>query len=291
MAYPLKRPIQASKLANELGLDFVGTKQEFWSVGNLSDARAGTLVFSRKNIEEVAEGCVYIADHSEIENFGGNVSVLQSISPRIDFMRALKWLSDQNLFLIELNPPKIHPSTQIGQNVFVDSNCDIEENCIIEPNVVILRGTKIGKNSRIRANSTIGSDGFGFERLSDGSILRFIHLGGVQIGENVEIGANSCVARGALGDTLIEDNVKIDNLVHIAHNVRIAKGAIIIAGAEISGSCFLGENSWVGPNACVIEKVSIGAGSFVGIGSTVIRSIPAGEVHVGNPAKYLRETK
>jgi acetyltransferase-like isoleucine patch superfamily enzyme len=290
MAYPLKPTINSSRLATALGLEHLGREVEINSVGSLSDVLAGCLVFSGKELDDVVVGGVYIGRPRGSQSFDFDACVLISQSPRLDFMKALQWLHDQHLFLIEGVPPQIHSSAKIGRNVVIEENCVIAEDVEIEPNVVILRGTKIGKKSRIRANSTIGSDGFGFERLSDGSVLRFIHLGGVSIGENVEIGANTCISRGTLKDTVIEDHAKIDNLVHVAHNVHISRGAMLIAGCEVSGGCVVGENSWVGPNACVIEKVSIGDGALVGIGSTVIRSVPPGEIHAGNPAKFLRKT-
>jgi UDP-3-O-[3-hydroxymyristoyl] glucosamine N-acyltransferase len=291
MAYPIARSIRSSKLSFELGLKQAGTDVEFDKVGSMSDAGASCLVFSRAKVEKLFEGCVYICDRLALETYDGKASVLLSDNPRLDFMRALKWLKDVGLLQAKLSPPQIHPSAHLGHNVFIENNCTIGEGVIIEPNVVILQGTKIGKNSRIRANSTVGSDGFGFERMVDGDVLRFIHLGGVRIGVEVEIGANCCIARGALDDTVIEDHVKIDNLVHVGHNALISRGAILTAGAEISGGCIVGANSWIGPNSSLIEKVSIGEGALVGIGSTVIRSVPSGEVYVGNPAKFLRKTK
>ena len=116
-----------------------------------------------------------------------------------------------------------------------------------------------------------------------------MHLGGVDIGENVEIGAVNSVVRGALGNTVIQDYVKTDNLVHIAHNCFIGKGSLLTACAEISGSVTLGKNVWLGPNCSLNNKISIGDKSFIGLGAVVTKNIPPNEVWAGNPARFIKK--
>jgi UDP-3-O-[3-hydroxymyristoyl] glucosamine N-acyltransferase len=148
----------------------------------------------------------------------------------------------------------IHPSAKIGKNVeiasnvFVGQNVEIGDNSIIGPNSAILDGVVIGSNCIINPNvvitcaiignncqifsgAKIGQDGFGFVH-NAGKNHKIIQIGIVEIGNNVEIGANSCIDRGALENTIINDEVKIDNLCQIAHNVEIGYGTVI-AGTEI----------------------------------------------------------
>ena len=105
----------------------------------------------------------------------------------------------------------------------------------------------------------------------------------------MEIGGNCCIDRGALSTTEIEDYVKINNLCHIAHNNHIRKNAVIAACVEISGSCDIGEDTWVAPNVCIRDQRMIGSNCIVGMGSVVVKNIPDNEVWVGNPARKLKD--
>jgi UDP-3-O-[3-hydroxymyristoyl] glucosamine N-acyltransferase len=152
-----------------------------------------------------------------------------------------------------------------------------------------MTGTHIGKNCLVRANSTIGSDGFGYERKENGDPVKFIHLGGVIIGNNVEVGSCTCIAKGTLGKTIIEDNVKIDNLVHIAHNCVIRKGAFVIATSILCGGVEIGSNAWIAPNATITQKAKVGENSIVGLGAVVTKSVDANTTVAGNPARILNK--
>lgn len=153
----------------------------------------------------------------------------------------------------------------------------------IESNVTIYGGVKIGMNCIIHAGAVIGCDGFGYER-DRLEPIKIAQLGGVIIGHGVEIGANACIDRGSLRDTIIGNSVKIDNLVHIAHNVEIGDGTLIVAGAVIAGGVSIGRNVWIAP--CYIkENVRIGDGSVIGMGSVVLKDVPAGSTVYGVPAK------
>jgi UDP-3-O-[3-hydroxymyristoyl] glucosamine N-acyltransferase len=154
------------------------------------------------------------------------------------------------------------------------------------PHTVIAHA-RIGRNVVIGANCTIGLPGFGYERDAGGKFIRFPHVGRVVIGDDVEIGSNTCIDRGALGDTVIEGGVKIDNLVHIAHNALIGEGALVIAHAMIGGSAQVMSRAWVAPCASVLNQVRIGAGATVGMGAVVLKDVAADAVVVGNPARVL----
>lgn len=175
----------------------------------------------------------------------------------------------------------IAPYTQIGK-------AKIGKGTIISAFVRIYDDVTIGNNCYIKEGAVIGGQGFGFEVDKDGNRFRFPQIGGVIIGDHVDIGANTCIDRGALSDTIIEDYAKIDNLCHIAHNVHIGKNAVITACSEISGSCDIGKETWIGPNSAVRDWRSIGNHSTIGIGSNVVKDVPENEVWAGNPAKKMR---
>jgi UDP-3-O-[3-hydroxymyristoyl] glucosamine N-acyltransferase LpxD len=185
----------------------------------------------------------------------------------------------------------------IGKNVtvgpfsVVSGGARIGDNVVIENNVTIEGCVSIGSNSRIKSNSVIGNDGFGFEFSEEGFPIRIHHFGDVVIGEHVEIGSNSVVCRGTIGSTIISNHVKVDDHVFIAHNVRIGERSLVIAGTEISGSVNIGSNCWISPQVTILNKVSIGDGALVGIGSVVIRDVESGTTVAGNPARVLPKSK
>jgi UDP-3-O-[3-hydroxymyristoyl] glucosamine N-acyltransferase len=142
---------------------------------------------------------------------------------------------------------------------------------------------------RIGANCSIGLPGFGYERDEDGRYWRFPHLGRVIIASDVEIGSNTCIDRGAIGDTIIERGVKIDNLVHIAHNVILKENVVVIANSMVAGSVTVDADAWISPSAAIKNKLSIGHGSVVGLGAVVIRDVAPHTTVIGNPARLLEK--
>lgn len=184
---------------------------------------------------------------------------------------------------------------QIGKDVYIGHNCYIGQkvligdNVVIKNNVVIEGNVKIGDNSIISSGVVIGSDGYGYYKNEKGQNIKVPHLGGVIIGKNVEVGSNTCIDRGTLGDTIIEDNVKIDNLCHVAHNVHIEKNANVIALSMIAGSVVLKENSYIAPSASVMNQLTIGKNSIVGLGAVVVKNVEDNVVVAGVPAKVIRK--
>ncbi len=145
----------------------------------------------------------------------------------------------------------------------------------------------IDESVRIGRNCAIGNSGFGFERDENGIPIRMPHFAGVVIHKNVEIGNNVCIDRGVLRDTIICQNVKIDNLVHIAHGVTIGRNTMIVAGSVLGGSCDIGENCFIGIGAMIKNKVRIGKNVTIGMGAVVLENIPDNWTVIGNPAKRL----
>ena len=175
----------------------------------------------------------------------------------------------------------------LGPGVVIGSRTVLHEGVVVGPNSCI-SNAEVGAGTRIGCNCTIGLPGFGYERdETSGRYVRFPHLGRVVIGEGVEIGNNTCIDRGSLGDTRIERGARIDNLVHVAHNVVIGENAMVIAHAMLGGSARVGRDAWIAPTVAVMNQLSVGDGAVVGMGAVVIRPVEPGATVVGNPAKPL----
>jgi UDP-3-O-[3-hydroxymyristoyl] glucosamine N-acyltransferase len=205
-----------------------------------------------------------------------------------------------NVFVKPKPLPGIHPTAtvdpnaQLGSDVYIGPHtiigeCTIGDNTIIYGNCYLFSNVTVGKNVTINPGVVIGADGFGYSKNENGEIVKFPHIGGVVIMDNVDIGANTCIDRGALGNTIIHSNVKIDNLVHIAHNVVVQESAFIIANAMIGGSADVGANAWIAPSASIMQQLSIGSNATIGTGSVVTKNVPANEVWTGSPARHMAD--
>ena len=193
---------------------------------------------------------------------------------------------------VVLAPPEnIGKNVTIGENCFICSNAVIGDDTIIEHNVVIECRTQIGKGCHIDSGTVIGTPGYGYYTDAGGAYRKVPDFGGVIIGDNVEIGANVCIGRGTLSDTIIEDNVKIDNLCHIAHNVHIGKNCLVIAQSMLGGSSVLHDDVYVAPGAVIMNQVTVGANALVGMGAVVTGDVEENKVVVGVPARVLRDNK
>lgn len=174
---------------------------------------------------------------------------------------------------------KIHPGAYVGNNV------RIGDNSTLHPGVKIYHDCVIGKNVTIHAGSVIGSDGFGFAPMPDGSFKKVPQIGNVQVEDFVEIGANATIDRATMGSTIIRKGAKLDNLIQIAHNVEIGHSTVIAAQAGISGSTKIGSQVMIGGQAGIVGHVQIADGARVNAQSGVTKSIktPGGAV-TGSPA-------
>jgi len=160
----------------------------------------------------------------------------------------------------------------------------------VEPGAVLFENVRTGCRCLIHSNAVLGCDGFGFSP-SEGEVPpeKIPQIGGVVLGDDVELGVCSTVDRGTLDDTVIGNGTKVDNHVHIAHNVRIGRNCILVAMTGIAGSAVLEDNVIMAAGSGVKEHTRIGKGATVAAKGGAIKDVPPGEVVSGFPARPHRE--
>ncbi len=178
----------------------------------------------------------------------------------------------------------IGPGTRLYGHVYVGANVIIGQQCLIYPHVTILDGCRLGNRIIVHSGTVIGSDGFGFAQDAEGRSTKIPQMGIVQIDDDVEIGANCAVDRATFGRTWIQEGVKIDNLVQIAHNVTIGRHSIIVAQVGIAGSVTLGNHVVLGGQAGIAGHLTVGDRVRIGAKSAISHSVEPGQDLLGIPA-------
>jgi len=299
--YQLKnKKISIKDIASFLNVEY--TKKNFYieTISSLNNIKNNSLLFSsssynnKKKINfKKFKNIVIICDIKSKNSF--NIPTLISKNPQFDFYRVVRKFFTTNEFTNKIHKTAIiEKNSKIGKNVYVGSNCYIGNNVVIGDNTVILQNTciygetKIGSNSVIKSNTTIGSEGFGFIPVNN-ELYHLPHVGSISIGDNVWIGSNSTVEKSHIDQTIIEDHVKIDDLVQIGHNTIIKKFSLIAAGCVMVGKARIGKNCWVSPHCVVDIGCEIGDNCIVGTSSLVRTNFPKNSIIVGSPAKLLRK--
>uniref|UniRef100_UPI0040486976 UDP-3-O-(3-hydroxymyristoyl)glucosamine N-acyltransferase n=1 Tax=Aliarcobacter sp. TaxID=2321116 RepID=UPI0040486976 len=179
----------------------------------------------------------------------------------------------------------IMPNAYIGKNSSIGNNCiimagsfigdnvSIGDNTIIYPNVTVYRDCKIGSECIIHAGTVIGSDGFGFANTKDGKYIKIYQNGNVTVGNDVEIGANCAIDRAVFKSTIIEDGVRLDNLVHIAHNCKIGRGSILVGQVGLAGSTILNHYVVMGGQSATAGHLEIAPFTTIAARGGVTKSI------------------
>jgi len=177
----------------------------------------------------------------------------------------------------------------IGAQCVVGDGVSIGESTRLWPGVTIYSGGTLGKRTTIHSGVRIACDGFGYV-FRDGQHQKIPHVGRCIIGDDVEIGANTTIDRGSIDDTVIGSGTKIDNLVQIAHNVRVGQKCLIMAQVGVAGSTVIGDGAILAGQAGIAGHISIGAGARIGAQAGVFGDVPAGESWSGYPARPHRES-
>jgi len=241
-------------------------------------------------------------------------NILRTSNPKQTMMKALQLLNYKERPVrpgvhasAVLHPSvKVPATAEIGPGVSIDKDVRIGENVIIEsntvvgrssalgdgshlyPNVVLYEDSILGKDCIIHSCTVIGSDGFGFA-VENGKIEKIPQTGNVILGDEVEIGANCAIDRGSIGATTIGDGTKLDNQVHIAHNVRVGKNCFLTAHVAIAGSTELGDRVQMGGQSGVIGHLKVGNDVSIASRGGVTHDIPDGTMVSGFPARPHRE--
>ncbi len=176
----------------------------------------------------------------------------------------------------------------IGPHCVVGDGVSVGDGARLWPGVTIYADATLGARTMIHSGARIGCDGFGYA-FRDGAHQKILHVGGCIIGDDVEIGANTTIDRGSIDDTVVGNGTKIDNLVQIAHNVRIGEKCIVIAQVGIAGSARIGDGAVLAGQAGISGHISIGAGARIAAQAGVFGDVPAGESWSGYPARPHRE--
>lgn len=258
---------------------------------DLASAKAGAVFVSPRDADLVPPGCAALVTPSPQAAYAAAANRLhrprrhqgdQAIAPDV--------MLEEDVALapgVVVGPgARIGARTQVGANTVIGPGVSIGRDCVIGANVT-LGFALLGDRVRILAGAVIGEPGFGATGGAHG-VVDIPQLGRVILQDGVTVGANSCIDRGAFDDTSVGENTKIDNLVQIAHNVRVGRNCVMAAHTGISGSVVIGDGAAFGGRAGVADHVVIGDGAQVAAAAGVFRDIPAGETWGGFPGQPIR---
>lgn len=279
--------------------------REVHGVAALGSAGSGSLTFARSTDMIVAQGrrlagaTVICPDPSiGTARTPDDVTLLVTDNPRLSFLRAAEIFFPTPKLDAGIHPTAvidpsatIDPTAHVGPFCYIGAGSSVGAETVLQPNVTVYDRVRIGARCRINSGTVIGADGFGFERNEKGELEKFPHLGGVSIADDVEIGSNTSIDRGSLGDTVIEARARIDNLVHVAHNVHIGEDVAVIALSMLGGSVRIGSGAWIAPGAVLMNQVKVGNDAIVGLGAVVVKNVAVGQTVMGAPAQDSVEFK
>jgi len=258
---------------------------------DLKATKAGAVIVPEKFLDYVPAGCIALISKDAHRSYG---LVASAFYPRT----FEPMISDK---------ANIDPTATLGQGcrveagAFIGPNVQLGDGCLIGPNAVIESGVQMGSLCTVGANATVshciaghkvyiypgchvGQDGFGFAMSPEKGPQKVPQLGRVIIGDDVEIGSSTCVDRGAMGDTVIGSGTRIDNLVQVAHNVKLGRCCVMVSQVGIAGSCEFGDFVVAGGQAGFAGHLKIGTGAQIGAQSGLMSDVPAGSILLGSPA-------
>jgi len=309
----------AAELARAIGAALEGDgSTELTGVAAPERASSSELIFvdAAKHVERAAASAAHCVIVPETISIPGK-TLLRAKEAKVAFAKAAGLLRELPVIANGVHPTaviaplaKISPTagigpyvvigedahigenTQIGAHGVIGSGCWVGDDCRIHPRVTLYANIRVGNRVEIHAGAVLGADGFGYA-FGEGKHWKFPQTGIIEIADDVEIGANTTIDRGSLDDTRISEGVKLDNLVHVGHNVKIGAHTVVAAQTGISGSSVLGHHVIVGGQVgiadhCTLEDHSV-AGAQAGIPTG--KTIRSGQVVWGTPARPLDKFK
>jgi UDP-3-O-[3-hydroxymyristoyl] glucosamine N-acyltransferase len=310
-------PLTISEIANQVRGEITGDPStQITGIAPADNARSGDLTFADK------ESYFQAAEKSEASAILVSGAFTSARKPLIRVANARVAVAR---LLPAFFPPEerasgIHPSAVIDPSAQIDPSAHIGPNCVIGlrvrlgarsallggnhigrdcqigedvtlfPNALLYPRTQVGNRVTIHAGTVIGSDGYGYV-FDEGRHRKVLQVGNVVIHDDVEIGANAAIDRGALGSTVIGKGTKIDNLVHVAHNVVMGNHCLIMGQVGFAGSTKLGDYCVIASQSGIAGHLTLGRQTTVGAKSGVMRDIPDGETVLGIPAHPDKQTK
>ena len=257
--------------SNENQLTFLENKKY---INDLKNTKAAAVLVTPENASEVPNGTIALVCDEPYLNLA---KISKLFAPNVIELDGEKPLVGGGT--------KVMPNVYIGKDSVIGSDCTIMagafigdnvkigNNTIIYPNVTVYRDCTIGNDCIIHAGTVIGSDGFGFANTKDGKYIKIYQNGNVKIGNDVEIGANTAIDRAVFNSTIIEDGVRIDNLVHIGHNCKIGRGSILVGQVGLSGSTTLNPYVIMGGQSATAGHLEIAAFTTIAARGGVTKSI------------------
>ena len=310
-------PQTAAQIAEQLRGEVIGDGSvQITGFAQADNARPGDLTFAEKESYFTAAEASHASAILVSEPFTSTKKVLIRVkNARVAVARLLPLFFPPDEHAPGIHPravidpsAQIHPTAHVGANCIVQAgvkigarsvlmggnhlgkNAQLGEDVCLFPNVVIYSRTQIGNRVSIHAGSVIGSDGYGYV-LDEGRHRKMLQVGNVVIHDDVEIGSNTSIDRAALGSTVIGQGTKIDNLVHIAHNVVMGRHCLIMGQVGFAGSTTLGDYCVVASQSGIAGHLKLGHQSMVGAKSGVMRDIPDKGTVLGYPAYPDKEAK
>jgi len=308
-------PISIDEIAKILNADVIGNRETLiLGLNRTEDAQPGELTFVAspkfKKLLKTCEATCFITSKSLLEGSEreGKSYILVE-NPYEGFIRLLMYIDSRIPQKQSFIHPTaiIDPTAEIADTAYIGPYCivgrntkigsgtvlhahisiadyvSIGEYCILYPNISIYSSTKIGNRTIIHAGAVIGSDGFGYVENKDGSYTKIPQLGNVRIGDDVEIGANTTIDRAVAGSTVIDNGVKIDNLVMVAHNVHVGENSAMVSQVGIAGSCTIGKRNRIGGQVGFSGHISMADDVTILARSGVHKNIEKAGVYFGAP--------
>lgn len=287
------------EIAEKINGEIVGDAKHIISApAKIEEAKSDHISFLANNkyldyISTTEAGCIVISKELFSDKMQGNFILVKDA-----YESFTKVLSLFNVVVTTEISDKafIHSSAKIGTDVhiypfvYIGENVSIGDNCIIYPNVTVNAHCQVGNNCIIHSGAVIGSDGFGFAPIEDGSFHKIPQLGNVVIEDDCEIGANTCIDRATMGSTIIRKGVKLDNLIQVAHNVEIGEHTVIAAQTGISGSTKIGHHNMIGGQVGFVGHIVVAPFTKINAQSAVASHIKKeGLVLSGSPVMDIKQ--